>query len=185
MFRLRRRTAISLKDEAQKDDWLSKSLKSFEWRSGARAWRHKNTVLSLTPWIPQQGNRQRADGMPWVLLQSGFRTPSLLPSPHPICSHVAQAITCGSQDWLTTWGRHGVMTRGPVGVWLSRHRPLTMCWSAAPFGFHFYTVETHRKQKKIIHSFTLLVGFMFFFFICRAAGIVNFSRGIKVYEQQA
>lgn len=49
----------------------------------------------------------------------------------------AHVMICGSQDWLATWGRHWEMTRGPVGVWLSRQSPLTRCCRTEPLGFHF------------------------------------------------
>lgn len=70
----------------------------------------------------------------------------------PLCARRrVQVIIWGSQDWLAIWGRHCVMTRGPVGVWLSRHRPLTMCCRAGPLGFHFW--EREKKKTWIYLSF--------------------------------
>lgn len=93
---------------------------------GAPSWHHKSTV----PFIPQHGDKT-------VQMMMIPMSPSAGRVPLPPSSTVAQVMICGSQDWLATWGRHWVTTRGPVGVWLSRHRPLTMCCRAVPLGFHF------------------------------------------------
>lgn len=60
-------------------------------------------------------------------------------SPFPAfpASSQSQVTSCGSQDWLVTWGRHCATSGGPEGGWLSRHKPLIMCCSAGPRGFHF------------------------------------------------
>ena len=88
-----------------------------------------------------------------VFLQAGSRScSSPLPPLSLVPSTVAQVMICGSQDWLATWGRHCVMTRGPVGVWLSRQRPLTMCCRAVPLGFHFCR-ESERKGTTSSLSF--------------------------------
>lgn len=67
------------------------------------------------------------------------------PSPSPPST---QVIICGSQDWLATWDRHWLMTRGPVGFWLSRQRPLTGCCRAEPLGFHFCRERERKKRWK-------------------------------------
>lgn len=100
--------------------------------AGARSWLQDSRVP--TTFILQQGDKQCADVIPQFLLQAGSRICSSL-SLFPFA--VAQVMTCGSQDWLAIWGRHCKMTGGPIGVWLSRQRPLTMCCRAVPFGFHF------------------------------------------------
>lgn len=84
---------------------------------------------------------------------------SALPSPpHSLFppSAVAQVIICGSQDWLATWGRHWVMTGGPVGVWLSRQRPLTKCCRAVPLGFHFCRERERKREKNDVNHFCQL-----------------------------
>lgn len=60
----------------------------------------------------------------------------------------AHVMICGSQDWLATWGRHWEMTRGPVGVWLSRQSPLTRCCRTEPLGFHFCG-GGKKKRKRV------------------------------------
>lgn len=125
----------------------------------AWSWHHRSTVL--TPSTPRRGIRQCADVIPLpsptprVFLQAGSRSCSslFLPLPRPPPSAVAQVMICGSQDWLATWGRHCVMTRGPVGVWLSRQRPLTMCCRAVPLGFHFCRERAREKGTTSSLSF--------------------------------
>lgn len=91
---------------------------------------------------------------------SAGRVLNLLLSSHSLAlSAMAQVIICGSQDWLAIWGRHCEMTGGPVGVWLSRQRPLTMCCRAVPLGFHFCREKIRRK---IIHLAPSALCYFFF-----------------------
>ncbi|XDV42627.1 hypothetical protein PO909_011255 [Leuciscus waleckii] len=74
-------------------------------------------------------------------------------SPFPALpvSSASQVTSCGSQDWLATRGRHCVMTGGPEGGWLSRHKPLIMCCNAGPRGFHFYR---RNRKSGVIYIYT-------------------------------
>lgn len=73
------------------------------------------------------------------------------PQPNPT---VHQLMICGSQDCAATWGRHWAMTGGPAGVWLSRHRPLTVCCRATPLGLHFCK-ETRTARRSVSASFAV------------------------------
>lgn len=75
-------------------------------------------------------------------------------------SAMTQVIICGSQDWLAIWGRHCEMTGGPVGVWLSRQRPLTMCCRAVPLGFHFCREKIRWKNIHLSPSVSVVLFFL-------------------------
>lgn len=100
--------------------WHHRKYSSPSFHPSAR----RQTVCRLDPMIPPAG----------VCVWGGEPAPFLL---LPVSYCMAQVMICGSQDWLATWGRHCTMTGGPVGVWLSKQRPLTMCCRAEPLGFHF------------------------------------------------
>lgn len=136
-FSSRRRTAASWVDEALYTKDLEYFSRQGPWMffsdalvTKTQIWHHKGTAV--TPVI------KAATCSP----STGPGPETVSPSPSPPST---QVIICGSQDWLASWGRQWLMTRGPGGVWLSRQRPLTRCCRAEPLGFHFCR---ERKRKK-------------------------------------
>lgn len=80
--------------------FFSDALATKTQRAGAWSSHHKSTVL--TPFIPQQGDRQCADLIPWFLLQARFWICSFPPSPFP------RQLLHGSGDdlWLPGLAGH-------------------------------------------------------------------------------
>lgn len=110
------------------------------WWTGAWRWHHTRTVVALSG-ASVRPRFAAARVHPQV--QS-----LLLPLPSAAGAHV---MICGSQDWPAAWGRHWVMTKGPMGLWLSRQRPLTRCCRTEPLGFHFCG-GGKRKETVSFHS---------------------------------
>lgn len=134
---------------------LSKALKCFQQRSC-----HQNTTSrSLTLTSQKHSPHSFYPSAMWktacrrdpVTPSAGGVLNPLLSSHSLTPSAMAQVIICGSQDWLAIWGRHCEMIGGPVGVWLSRQRPLTMCCRAVPLGFHFCRQKIRTENFQLIN----------------------------------